>query len=384
MSLGTPRVGWLELLQDLVIVVLAMSLFSGLQFGWGSSWTLWYLVAIVYVFGAWAAWVLASNRFPDDGIVVQLLTMVWIVGAMVAATGTLWHGWSTEETLCGGMALVFLALALRYAYAGLHWADSRRATSLGAGLSLTAAVILGIGTFTAPYVAMAVGPAIGLVGILVVFPRLLPPGATISTHHLQERLGQFVLILLGDTFLEMALNKERGGEFSFAGVVLAATAVFLLWRVYFIHVLPSGPPASVRRMQGWLLLHLPLIIGVGLTSVTLATNAVPLPASVVEELQAYSEDVGFFTSLGVAYLGFAAVAAVSTGWRDRTTRVLAALGIVFLILHFLPVEDSISLSQAAIGALVLMVAVEVALSRSRMATDTTVNEEEVDSGRMAP
>ena len=47
MRFRAPKVGWLELLQDLVIVVLAMSLFSGLQFGWGSSWTLWYLVAIV-------------------------------------------------------------------------------------------------------------------------------------------------------------------------------------------------------------------------------------------------------------------------------------------------------------------------------------------------
>lgn len=33
MRFGAPNVGWLELLQDLVIVVLAMSLFAGLQFG---------------------------------------------------------------------------------------------------------------------------------------------------------------------------------------------------------------------------------------------------------------------------------------------------------------------------------------------------------------
>lgn len=102
------------------------------------------------MFGACVPWVLASNRFPDDGIVIQLLTMLWIVGAMVAATGTLWHGWSTEEALNGGMAL----------------------------------------------------------------------------------------------------SKERGGDFSFVGVVLAATAVFLLWPASFIHVLPTGPPASLRRMQG--------------------------------------------------------------------------------------------------------------------------------------
>ncbi len=379
-----PKVGWLELLQDLVIVVLAMSLFSGLQFSWESTWVIWYLVAIVYVFGAWAAWVLASNRFPDDGIVVQLLTMVWIVGAMVAATGTLWHGWSTEETLNGGMALAFLALALRYAYAGMQSADSRRATTLGAALSLLASGILAAGTFTLPYVAMAVGPAIGLVGILVVFPRLLPPDATISAHHLRERLGQFVLILLGDTFLEIVIGKERGGTFSFAGIALAAAAVFLLWRAYFIHVLPTGPPARVRRMQGWLLLHLPLIIGVGLTSVTLAANAVPLPAAVVEELEAYTEDVGFLTSLGIAYLGLAAVTAASAGWRNRSTVVHAGLGIVFLVLHFLPLDDDFSVSEAAIAALALMIVAEVSLSRSRPTTDTTMSDEGADSGRMAP
>lgn len=372
MRFRDPKVGWLELLQDLVIVVLAMSLFSGLQFGWGSSWALWYLVAIVYVFGAWAAWVLASNRFPNDGLVVQLLTMLWIVGAMVAATGTLWHSWSPEETLNGGMALAFLALALRYAYAGMQSPDSKRATSLGAALSLVAAATLAVGTFTAPYIAMVVGPAIGLAGILVVFPRLLPPTATISTDHLRERLGQFVLILLGDTFLEIVLSKERGGNFSFIGIVLAAATVFLLWRAYFIHVLPTGPPAQLRAMQGWLLLHLPLIIGVGLTSVTLAANAVPLPASVVAELEAYSQDVGLLVSLGIAYLGLAAVTALSAGWRHRTPRMLAGLGVIFLLLHFLPLEEYITVTAAGIAALALMTVVELTLSlRGRRAEATS-------------
>lgn len=379
-----PKVGWLELLQDLVIVVLAMALFSGLQFGWGSSWAIWYLIAIVYVFGAWAAWVLVSNRFPDDGLTVQLLTMLWIVGAMVAATGTLWHGWSTEETLNAGLALAFLALALRYGYAGLRRPESRKAIAVGVGLSLVASTVLAIGTFTAPYVAMAVGPAIGLVGLLVLYPRLLPTTATISAEHLRERLGQFILILLGDTFLEIVISKERGGDFSFVGIALATAAVFLLWRAYFIHVLPTGPPTSLRRMQGWLLLHLPLIIGVGLTSVTLASNAVPLPAAVVEELEAYTDDIGLLTSVGIAYLGLAAVTVASTGWRARTTGVLAAVGALSLILHFLPLGDSISVSQSAMAALVLMLVAEVVLSRSRTATDTTVSEEGVGSGRMAP
>ena len=377
-----PKVSWLELLQDLVIVVLAMSLFSGLQFGWGSAWVIWYLVAIVYVFGAWSAWVLASNRFPDHGIAVQLLTMAWIVGAMIAATGTLWHEWSTEETLNGGMALAFLALALRYAYAGMQAPDARRAATMGAGLSLVAAVILGIGTFTAPYVAMAVGPAVGLVGILVIFPRLLPSNATVSIEHLRERLGQFVLILLGDTFLEIAIGKERGGTFSFVGIVLATATVFVLWRAYFLHVLPTGPPVQVRRMQGWLLLHLPLIIGVGLSSVTLAANAVPLPAAVIKELEAYAEDVGLLSSLGIAYLGLAGVAAAATGWRNRSSIVLGGSGVVFLALHFLPVDDNITVTHAAIAALVLMIVVEVTLSRARTTTETTVREDAVDSGRM--
>lgn len=33
-----PTVSWLELLQDLIMVVLAVALFNGLQYGWGTSW----------------------------------------------------------------------------------------------------------------------------------------------------------------------------------------------------------------------------------------------------------------------------------------------------------------------------------------------------------
>ena len=53
---GGVRPSWIELFQDLVVVVMALSLFGGLKASWGTGWMLWYVAAIALLYVTWLTW----------------------------------------------------------------------------------------------------------------------------------------------------------------------------------------------------------------------------------------------------------------------------------------------------------------------------------------
>lgn len=361
-----PTVSWLELLQDLVIVVFAMTLFSGLQFSWGTAWMVWYAAAIVIVYGSWIAWVLVNNRFPARGLPGQLLTMVWIVAALIVAPLTLWEAPESEPAVMNaGMALAFLALTIRYAMTARSHPEVHRAAWAAAGFSGAAVLILTTGALlpASAYTTIIVGPALALIGLVVVYSRMLPASAPLNYAHLSERMGQFLLILLGDTFLEIVLNIERGGFFSVEGIVLAAAAVFLLWRAYFQHVMPAGPPTRTGALQRWVMAHLLLVVSLGMTSTIIAAQVSYLPLDYLEAIEAFSEDVWLLLALALTYASLAIVQ-LASGQRDR--RVVAILisgAAVFFAGHLIWWNTFVTWQVGAI-IIAVMLAVEIALSRA--------------------
>lgn len=321
-----PTVTWLELLQDLIMVVVAITLFSGLQYSWGSSWMIWYASAVVVAYGNWVAWVLLNNRFPSQGLLAQLISMIWMVGAVLAAGGAVWEYWLPSHVLNVGIALIFIALGLRHLSVAIADPPTRKASGWAVALCLLASTLLlaGAASIVPEYVALAVGPAIALGGLLIVYPRMLPASATINAPHLSERFGQFILIFLGDGLLEIVLNIERGGTASLVSVVEAAAILFLLWRAYFLHVLPLGPPTSLPKLQSWIGAHLVLVVGIGLTSASVAADAVRLAPELLEHIEAFTRSVGAGITLAIAYLGLALITLASG---QRSTKIAIAFGI---------------------------------------------------------
>jgi len=358
-----PTVTWLELLQDLIMVVLAVTLFSGLQYSWGGPWMIWYSAAVIVAYGNWVAWVVLNNRFPSQGLFAQLTSMLWMVGAVLAAGGALWENWLPTEVLNLGIALVFVALGLRHLGVAISDPSTRRASGWAVALCLLASTLLlaGAGGLVPEYLALIVGPAIALTGLLIVYPRLLPASATINVSHLSERFGQFVLIFLGDGFLEIVLNIERGGSASLVTVVEAAAILFLLWRAYFIHVLPLGPPAALSKLQAWVAAHLVLVVGVGLTSASVAADAVLLAPELIEHLDAFTRSVGAGLTLAVAYLGLALIALASGRRSARTATAFVAFAGVLALAHILfPGETT---WQSGLIAVIAMAVLDVIVSR---------------------
>ncbi len=347
------------------MVVLAVTLFNGLQYGWGTSWMWWYLFAIIAAYGSWVSWVLVNNRFPETGFWAQATSILWIYGALLAAGGSLWENWLTTRTLNLGLAVSFAALAVRHTAVAVRYRDARAPSAAAAALSFGATLLLLLGAagIVPEYLAMGYGPLIALVGLLVVYPRLLPQSVVINVEHLSERFGQFTLILLGDALLEIVLNIERGGTTTVLAVGAAVAVTFLLWRAYFIYVLPAGLPSTLNRFQGWTVAHFVVVVGIGLTSASAAANAVKLPPLLLEHMQTFTADVGAALSLAIVYVGLALTTILAARPSRGQAVTFGALAALLSVLHFV-FREGITL-KSLLFIIVAMVATDTVLRFSR-------------------
>jgi low temperature requirement protein LtrA len=97
----------------------------------------------------------------------------------------------------------------------------------------------------------------------------------VDAEHLGERLGQLVIIVLGEAFI--GLVSTLGGLSSIPNpvyFVLTFVVVFAVWTLYFSSVIPAGVPRGPGRLRAWLLMHVVLMFGAigaaaGLSSLTL-------------------------------------------------------------------------------------------------------------------
>lgn len=353
-------VGWLELLQDLVVVAAVLVLFEGLVNGVVGLWWGWYAAALVAVYLLWLADVVVVNGFPGTSLARQIVSMIWMAGLVTAATGALWQNWQPEWVLCLGVAIVLASTATTYiltAVAQPHpvpvlW---QAGTFLAAG-----AVIAAIAAISSTEVAQVLLPASIIVGVLIApvfLARSLLDIDSLRAGHLSERFGQLVLIMLGESFLEIVIGVRQEEDFRPSLAIFAALVVFLLWRAYFLLLLPSGPPRTRGRLAAWIIAHGVLVVGFGFAAASAGRWAT-------------SDDMGFDTygwastgvaaiSVGVAYLGIAAVAATVGGTRILGVYVVGALTLLatWLILGATGIEDPWSaLPLAAVMIIVNLVA----------------------------
>ncbi len=138
---------------------------------------------------------------------------------------------------------------------------------------------------------------------------------------------------------------------------------FLLWRAYFIYVMPTGLPSTLNRLRGWTAAHLVVVVGIGLTSASIAAEAVNLPPELLEHMKAFTADVGAALALAIAYVGLA----LTTLLAARPSRVRAVtfggLAAFLGVLHFV-VEDGLTLKSALV-VIVAMAAADTVLHFSR-------------------
>jgi low temperature requirement protein LtrA len=147
-----------------------------------------------------------------------------------------------------------------------------------AARSLTRLFALGFGLAAAIWLASAWVPPparfyLWGLGLLIDFATPLGAGklhAQLAPHatHLPERFGLFILIVLGESIagVVMGLTKHDWSALSGLTAALGLSLAFSLWWVYFDNIDGAAIRAARTRgriwlYQGWLYLHLPLVIG---------------------------------------------------------------------------------------------------------------------------
>jgi low temperature requirement protein LtrA len=132
------------------------------------------------------------------------------------------------------------------------------------------------------------------VGLVIDFATPITAGRLHSqfaphVSHLPERMGLFIIIVLGESVLEVVAGVQKWGEFdiySMSILGLGLSIPFSLWWLYFDNV--DGAPIRALREKGrigiyslWLIGHFPLVVaitsvGVGLGYITSKANGLAL------------------------------------------------------------------------------------------------------------
>ena len=269
------------------------------------------------------------------------------------------------------MRLLCLAYAGLLATVSLLWLLAWLSAGEGRHFAarLCACNLVGAGLF----VASAPSPnelryPLGLLGLAAVmlptlWPRLVaasrPP---YNTEHLIERLGAFSLIMMGETFIDIAVEIERHHLSAHDSLTLAFQfiVVFALWGAYFEDIPNAG--LDRRRISPWLLLHFSLqlsivVLGVGISAILRVPAGGHLPDQDAVEILVMM--VVFYLSLiGLNHCSERRPLGALTGLRGGS---VAVIGLMAALSWFLPAVHLDDVALVAAGLTIANLAIAPSL-----------------------
>lgn len=243
------RPAWAELFYDLALIGAFLSF--GVDFGKDPRWESATVLALklVVIFWAWEQTALFFNRFgdpfaPKEGArpTVSLLRASFLAQLIGIVSLSLVEGDPLElaslpQEIGLPSAAIMLAVALSHEL-GRRWrpdladlASSRRNAAL-----LAAALFIGSQYPPSPW-----GTAVWLVGLATVLFSTAGPslGRTLERfpfdrEHLSERVGLFVLIILGDVFVKtvVTVHEDDAPSADILQLAFVALASWMVWTLY--------------------------------------------------------------------------------------------------------------------------------------------------------
>ncbi len=338
------RVGWFELFYDLVIV--AAVGYAAHTFAHEPTWPLglWIAAWTFIMFVLWLLTALNNNLYPGDHPWRRVLGLVQMLALVVAALGTVadeglpnWAGFAGLAVAFGSVAATY-AIALRGGAVDLReirilgWASGGAAAVLALGIllpddaewTLTGAptwlITVGVGIAAVPLFGVGTGRVAG----------------RIDEEHLGERLGQLVIIVLGESF--MSLVSALGGLSTIPNpvfFVLTFVVVFAIWTLYFSSVAPEDMPHTGGRLRAWFLTHWLLMFGaVGAAAGFSAVTLVPFGTHGAHSVSEWTTLPLAFVMVALAVLAWLAAGSVNVlvKMHAATAGVLLVLAFVGIIL----------------------------------------------------
>lgn len=340
---GEKRAGWLELFYDLVFVAATIQLGDALSHGIDEGHGAWAFLQFVGHFTpVWLAWVGVTffmNRFDVDDFLHRVLvfSQMFLVGGLaIAAPGAMEGDPGDlrlfELTYAGAQALV----AAMYLRAWKHQEVARDYSVHWGSVFAVGAAVWTVAAFVpAPwtYLLWTVGVLMLVASPLHPRARALADAYPLDQHHLSERFGLLVIIVLGESFVKVLsylVASDHGTDLDMLGKgAFNLVITMCLWWIYFDDVAGSRLREGFGRWVLWFVAHLPVALSV--TAVGVAVKyAVKIDLMAVPSSSYRWALTG---SLGAALVSVAVVdmvthrrqAELSDAWRVRVRLASAAL-----------------------------------------------------------
>jgi low temperature requirement protein LtrA len=274
---------WLELFYDLVFVVVIFQLAHNLEEDFSLNGFLGFLALFIPVWWSWIGAVFYATRFDTDDLGHRVLVLLQMVGAAGLAVNVSDALGNDSAGFALSYAAIRIILVLEYVRTGISKSFSS-ATPLIRRYSrgfLCSAIVWIISAFIPPPFRFILWG----IGLVIDFATVITAGrlhSQFAPHisHLPERIGLFIIIVLGESVLEVVAGVQNR-EFDIYSMLILGLSLsipFSLWWLYFDSV--DGAPIRALREKGriglyslWLIGHFPLVvaitsIGVGLGHIT--------------------------------------------------------------------------------------------------------------------
>lgn len=261
-------VPWFELFYDLVIVA---AVGHGTRvFGSSPSWGTGVVIAgaVLVLFSVWLLTSLHHGVFPGDDLVRRLLVLAQMAALAVAALSVGDRGVPTDAGLLA-LGAVLASICALWARTLLRDRASSpltvpvvAGTGVGALLVALAAAIPGDALDLQVRIVAAAGVLAAVLPVVTVFLDRAVRARAIDPHHLEERLGTLVLVVLGESFADLLGSlADAGGIPNPLLFVLTFLVVYAIWTMYAASIAERGLPGSARGLRAWLAAHVLLAYG---------------------------------------------------------------------------------------------------------------------------
>lgn len=372
---ATVTVGWFELFYDLVVVA-SVSLGSHV-YGATPTWGMgtWLASSLILLMVFWLLTVLSHNLFPDDDPLRRILVVAQMV-ALIVASLSLGRGQEglPDSVGFGALFIAFASIALLYLRCmRTAAAGPRRAAALISASCGSAAFIMLIGAFlpdTGTLVgnpvtwAFAIGVLVAALPLLTVVLGTCVRTGSLNVHHLNERFGQLVLIVLGESFISLVFGLTGASTIpNPLCFIVDFIVVFAIWSLYFTEVLPAGVPAMPARLRIWLACQFVLLFGA-------IASAAGFAALTLIPFGSASGESAHWTPLPLFYvmLGLLGLRLAGLGARDGLVITeIAVLATAVLTVLALWVTPAAALMLTLIAAAIVASAATIAVIRNQRA-----------------
>ena len=354
-----PTVSWFELFYDLVVVA-AVSLANDAFLTKPSAQTaLVALLSTTALSWIWFMTTLVNNMFPGQDLLRRGLLLVQMAAIVVAGLSVDQEtGLSNGNGLaaCGVATAIVAVLMIR---SGRDW-PTRHLLRATAPVILSATLFLagGVLDLEAAALVVVIALAASVIPIFASEYSRWQDRSALRLDHLRERLGLFVLIILGEGFAQLVHALDGVGSIPRGGIfVLTFLLAFALWWIYFDGTFSDRTDLGAVRWRLSLLGHLTLVFGMMGTLDVLVLLTAQDEEALGDSLLMY-----FATSVATVFFSFALLGFTTHGRIGRTGWLHIASGLLVLAAALLLVPGSEASTLAVITGCAVIVVVNAALA----------------------